>query len=200
MIVRKPFYFLRHGETAANVNDRFCGIHNCPLNDKGVDQAVEVASYIARLSIDSIFFSPLKRAKNTAKIVAIETSSKLIQKKSLQECNFGILEKQKITKETQKIIKKWLNGETPRKGEAYAAFARRIKNVFNECLNSSNKPPLFVSHGGVFMTLTNEYLGHTPPVELANCGLIYLEPEIHGKWTITGLNKNCFLKPHPTTL
>jgi len=195
MIIKKPFYFLRHGETKANADGLFCGSYDCPLSTLGEKQAAEISHHLLNIqhTIQYAFFSPLRRAKSTAVIATESISPLLIQKEGLKECDLGRLEKQKMTSESQKIIQKWLKGEESHKGESHACFSKRIKTTFNECLQACDSTPLFVSHGGVFMTLISNYLGHTP-LKLANCGLVYLEPTLgEEKWKITPISKNSFL-------
>ena len=47
------------------------------------------------------------------------------------------------------------------------------------------------------MTLTKECLGLSDPIELANCGLVYVYPSAD-TWIIVRISDNCFLEPYKT--
>ena len=63
-------YLVRHGETDWNIERRFQGIEDIPLNDKGRKQAKDCAKILATLSFSTIYASPLQRAYETATIIA----------------------------------------------------------------------------------------------------------------------------------
>ena len=67
--INKSFYFLRHGETDWNKQQKIMGQSDIPLNETGVLQAKTVVEKIQVLSIDVIVTSPLKRAYKTAEII-----------------------------------------------------------------------------------------------------------------------------------
>lgn len=58
-------YFVRHGETVWNVENKICGATDIDLTDKGHEQAVETGKRILAENIkaDKILYSPLVRAK-----------------------------------------------------------------------------------------------------------------------------------------
>ncbi len=63
------FYFVRHGETVWNVENKICGATDIELTQKGHDQAEETGRKILEMGIeaDMILTSPLMRASETAK-------------------------------------------------------------------------------------------------------------------------------------
>lgn len=69
--MKKDFYIFRHGQTNMNVAGRWqgCGI-DLPLNEIGKEQALILAEELKNSGIEIIFSSPLKRAVETAEIVA----------------------------------------------------------------------------------------------------------------------------------
>lgn len=78
MIQPKDFYYIRHGETDWNLAHRGMGQKNIPLNARGVQQAHEAAKILAKESIDTICYSPLDRAKDTAFIIAANRTLKFL--------------------------------------------------------------------------------------------------------------------------
>src|SRR5512136_1663215 len=64
-------FLIRHGETEWNKQRRIQGCRSdARLSQKGLEQADRVASAVQRERIDAIYCSPLKRASETAQIVA----------------------------------------------------------------------------------------------------------------------------------
>jgi uncharacterized phosphatase len=61
---------IRHGETDWNRARRLQGREDIPLNDGGREQARSTAAHLARSRWDLIATSPLRRAAETAKIIA----------------------------------------------------------------------------------------------------------------------------------
>lgn len=68
----KHLYFVRHGQSQANVDRVYAGQDNSPLTEHGKLQAKLAGEHAKMLSIDHIISSPLKRAHDTALIVAKE--------------------------------------------------------------------------------------------------------------------------------
>ena len=64
------FYFIRHGQTVWNVENKICGATDIPLTKHGISQAEAAGKKLLSLGIkaDEILSSPLCRAKETARI------------------------------------------------------------------------------------------------------------------------------------
>ena len=63
-------YLFRHGETEYNRQWRFQGHLDIPLNSKGERQAGDLVPLLAPLNLQAMLSSDLKRASQTARIVA----------------------------------------------------------------------------------------------------------------------------------
>ena len=62
-------YVVRHGQTDWNLEGRFQGRIDIPLNEKGKSQAKKTKEKLEGIKFDKVFSSPLKRALETAKII-----------------------------------------------------------------------------------------------------------------------------------
>lgn len=62
-------YFVRHGETYFNRFARLQGWSDTPLTNKGEAEAAAVGRALAKVQIDYLFASDLKRAADTARIL-----------------------------------------------------------------------------------------------------------------------------------
>ncbi len=63
-------YFIRHGESVGNRENRFRGRHDFPLNENGIRQAQALSEVLSPLNFRVIYSSPLSRAYQTAEILA----------------------------------------------------------------------------------------------------------------------------------
>ena len=59
-------YVIRHGETEWNAINKVLGRTDIPLNDRGIEQAEEMARSLKDIKIDVFLCSPLSRARQTA--------------------------------------------------------------------------------------------------------------------------------------
>lgn len=87
------FVLIRHGETAWNVELRYQGSTDIPLNDLGVRQAQALADSMRGEQWDVIVSSPLQRAWNTALPIAEAIgidAEHLIPDPRLMERAFGV--------------------------------------------------------------------------------------------------------------
>lgn len=183
MIIRKPFYYIRHGQTDWNVERRFQGSMDIPLNETGVKQAHAAKSLMSGLPITHIYSSTLQRASVTADIINESLNLTVIGMDGLQEVNFGVLEGHLSPKTG--FSDNWRNGVTPEKAETYVEFTARVFAAINEVLKN-NGTPLIVAHGAVFWPVhTHLQLGIAST--LPNATPVHLSPPVVGqeRWTLT---------------
>lgn len=85
------FYFVRHGQTIWNVENKICGATDIALTEFGHQQAVETGEKILKEGIqaDEILYSPLVRAADTAKHISDMTGIPARPEPRLTEQNFG---------------------------------------------------------------------------------------------------------------
>src|SRR5215470_3879550 len=82
----------RHGETDWNVQQRWQGHTDTPLNDTGREQARALAGKLADERIDAVFSSDLIRAHETARLVAEPRGLGVTALRDLRERHFGSVE------------------------------------------------------------------------------------------------------------
>lgn len=87
----------RHGETDPNVQMICQGSRiDEPLNEQGIKQAYALRDILKYMEIDVIISSPLKRAFQTASIVAEPNNTNIVINDDLKEGCMGILEGEKM--------------------------------------------------------------------------------------------------------
>ena len=84
-------YFVRHGQTVWNVENKICGATDIELTELGHAQAKELGQRIAKegTDIDMILYSPLVRAADTARRISEATGIPMRMEPRLKEQNFG---------------------------------------------------------------------------------------------------------------
>ena len=187
MIIRKPFYYIRHGQTDWNVERRFQGSMDIPLNETGIAQAHAAKSLMSGLPITHIYSSTLQRARVTADIVNEGLNLPVTGMDNLQEVNFGVLEGKLNPAQDggKNFSDDWRNGMTPEKAESYIDFTARVFAAINDVLENEGTP-LIVAHGAVFWPVhTHMQLGLAST--LPNAHPIHLTPPTAGQenWTLT---------------
>lgn len=148
----------RYGQTDWNVLGKIQGQTDIELNDNGRQQAKETGELIKNENIDIIITSPLKRAKETAKIINENFNVTIIEDNRLMERNFG--KSEGLTKDDRRKLKEinpevndvWnYNKNIDFNGmETMQDFCNRIYKFLDEIINKYRyKNILIVTHGGV---------------------------------------------------
>lgn len=171
-----PFYFIRHGETDWNKLKLMQGQTDTPLNSTGIFQAEAAAQIISKRKVVTICTSPLRRARQTAELIAAKSSaSSIVTVAGLVESNFGSYEGHP----SGPWREAWIKGAELPGGETYEGFLERARNAINECLKHPG-PVLIVSHGGVFYAVHRWALGGAI-IKTGNCELLAMSPPCKGK-------------------
>ena len=62
-------YIVRHGETDWNVEHRYLGSTDLPLNERGLEQAAALADRFRDIPLAAVYASDLSRSYQTAEII-----------------------------------------------------------------------------------------------------------------------------------
>ena len=82
---------IRHGETSANAEGRLQGHLDVSLSERGRRQSEQIADRLSQLSLEALYTSPLKRARETADIIAGRNGLTPEDRPALMERNVGEL-------------------------------------------------------------------------------------------------------------
>ena len=157
-------YFVRHGETVWNVENKICGMTDSPLTEKGRGQARQTGELVKNsgLQIDEILYSPLSRAADTAKAIAEATGIPAREEPRLREQCFGKYEGTPRDGAEFKISKTHF-ADRYDGGESMMQLAQRLYNLLDELKADTSKTYLLVAHNGIarvvqsyFYDMTNE--------------------------------------------
>ncbi len=174
-------YFVRHGESKWNVENKICGATDIPLTELGHRQAVETGHRIVEmdLSIDEILYSPLVRAAETARHISEVTNIPMRAEPRLIEQNFGKYESTPRDGEEFRMAKEHFLDRYDG-GESMMQLGQRIYNLLDDIRSDpQRKTYLLVAHNGIarvvksyFVSMTNsEYAGFG----IKNCDVLSFE-------------------------
>lgn len=164
-LLRQEFIFLRHGQTDWNVEGRLQGRSDRPLDDDGIAQAHAAADQLMDEKVNLIVSSPLKRAQQTAEVVAKRLGFPVDVDPLLIERSFGSLEGRslrEILPDEHVSLHVASSTTLPPDCEPWEQVCTRALSAVNNWL--SNHPAerlLFVSHYGVLSALSQK-LCETP--------------------------------------
>lgn len=156
-------YFVRHGQTVWNVENKICGATDIELTPLGHEQALQTGKKILDMKIkaDEILYSPLVRAKDTALHISQITGIPAREEVRLKEQNFGKYEATARNGEEFRQAKKQFACRYEG-GESMLHLAQRIYNLLDE-LKASDKVYILVAHNGIarvvqsyFYEMTND--------------------------------------------
>ena len=84
---------IRHGQTVYNLEKRYAGSIDIPLNEKGIEDAENAAFILKDYELDIVITSKLKRAIQTAERLIDGRNIHIIQNKLCNERNYGKMPK-----------------------------------------------------------------------------------------------------------
>ena len=184
-------YLVRHGENRANITKEFSHTKvDYPLTEKGVLQARQTAEYFQDRHVDEVYSSPLKRALQTAEMIAATKGLPVTVIESLREVNSGSLEDTPPTEENWRIyldtVQGWNEGRPEVAlpgGENYYMLVDRIKRAIGEIVGDRDGRQIVVAgHGGIFTAAIGLLCKNVEADELRsahyhNCAISEIEVE-----------------------
>lgn len=193
---------VRHGETEWNAQRRYQGQSDVPLSDLGRRQAERVAGRLSGHEIDAAYTSDLKRALETAQIIAEKCGLEVISEPRLRELKFGVLEGltfDEAQEQHPEMIDAWLDdfNRPPEGAETIELFNARVISLLDDLKqNHDEQVVLLVGHGGSLSEILRVVLGLSREkrwyVEMENASLS--EVQIAGTYvSLKRLNDTCHL-------
>lgn len=194
---------VRHGESEGNASGVLQGRLDFGLTPLGVRQSLAVARRLSGVETpDRLLSSPLKRAVDTAAVIASGTGLDVQLDAHLAEYDVGEvsgLTAVEIRARFPEIIEAYRRGDRPAfpGEEGREAFACRVSSVLSEW-EDAGETVVAVAHGGVIGALCGLVLGldlHRPGVlEVANCSLTEIVRDPRGRLVLARSNDTCHLE------
>lgn len=163
MELKKPttIILIRHGQTDWNLQGRWQGNTDIPLNATGKAQARALAARLVSWPIENLYSSDLQRAMETANTLGDSLGLTAVFDAGWRERNLGELEG--LTKD--EIAERFPHLTLPRQfvetkeGEAYLIFKKRIVSAFNRIMDKhTGQTTAVVSHSASLRVLISYVL------------------------------------------
>jgi probable phosphoglycerate mutase len=167
-----PFYFIRHGQTGWNREQKVMGHIDIPLDSIGIEQAHHACSSLKNLGIERIVTSPLQRASTTAAIIGTYLRINPEPIEGLSEICWGAWQGKTVADGYN--FEKWVAGYTPQGAESCEDFQKRVTDTICAILRTLKKT-LVVSHNGIYRALLKT-IGYTV-CEARNCIPYLFQPQ-----------------------
>ena len=157
---------VRHGEVEEDARRRCYGRLDVPLSPLGHEQAARTAEWIAGLSIDAIWASPLSRARDSARPLAAKLNLEPRLHDGLREIDCGQLEGMtypEIRERHPQLYAEWRAASSGTRfpdGESYGDLHARVTATAAEIRAAHERATVaVVAHGGVHRALLADALG-----------------------------------------
>jgi broad specificity phosphatase PhoE len=154
------FCLIRHGQTDWNLEGRYQGQSDAPLNEAGREEARVLAHKLKGQAFDAIYSSDLQRARETAEIIAAALQLPVKTDSRLREINQGKWEGQLVEVIKARYANLWrqrkLDPASVRApgGETVAEVAQRMYSALNEIAQIyPDGAVLIASHGLALATI-----------------------------------------------
>jgi len=155
-------FLLRHGETDWNRERRHQGRTDTPLSEIGRTQAEAAARELKEHPIKAVYASPLRRARDTAAVIAASHGLEVETDEAFQELHFGRWEgltREEIAARDPQLFQQWratLHEFTYPGGDTVAAFRARVVATVRDWLPTAPARPLLIVHKGIIASIVTE--------------------------------------------
>jgi broad specificity phosphatase PhoE len=154
----------RHGESDWNRDQRWQGHADRPLTDLGREQARDLAERLAQIDLDAVYSSDLRRAQETAEIVAHPRGLDVTTAPALREVDVGSwsgLTRAEAEQRFPDAFLRWLAGEEGwDDGETYDQLSDRVLGAVREIAAAHpGERVLVLAHGGSIRAIHAAALG-----------------------------------------
>jgi broad specificity phosphatase PhoE len=189
-------YFVRHGESVHNAEGRIQGHSDVLLSALGRLQAGAVADVLAGLSLDALYASPLRRAYQTAEIIAARLQLPIFVEERLKEVNVGIFQDQlrsELNRRFPEELARWRSEDLDYVipgGESRRQLLHRGREAFQAIVEGGHQNVGVVAHGRVLIVTLKSLVGMSPeepPFALQNGSITTLAYN-NGKFNLVAID------------
>ncbi len=175
--------FIRHGQTDWNREGRLQGSSDIPLNDTGREQARDVERMLEQWTWDAVVSSPLRRARETAQIVADGLGLPLGPAyDDLVERDYGPLEGLPDTE----VIARWPDRDYPGAEPLDSVVERCLRGLDLIDADYPGQNVVIVCHGTIMKYTLIRLTGH--PVQNVQNGTVSAIERAGDAWRVLTIN------------
>jgi len=153
MTVMTRIFLVRHGVTQYNVEGKFQGSQDIPLNFIGLRQAALLGQRFADMQISSVYSSPLLRAMQTAEQIAQPHGIAVTPVAELREIYAGKFEGRSVAENRRDYPEQFHNMKysyvkfNPPEGESFRHLYSRVADAFHQILQQErDRTAIIVTH------------------------------------------------------
>lgn len=204
---KKLIYLARHGDIGLGRDKRYIGQSDLPLSALGMMQASSLREIFSGVSLDNIYCSDLRRAQQTAEIIASCQPMVPKVRVELREMNMGDWEGRLFSEIRTRYPKEFkergadIANYRPPKGESFADCYKRVIPIFETLAQSDERMILIVGHAGVNRVILCRVLGvpidHVFRLE-QRYGCLNLMSKEGSKYRLNFLNHTIYWDPNLT--
>lgn len=161
----RTIFLMRHGETRSDGAKRYIGQTDLPLSDQGRRQAGEWHQRFKEIPLGAIVSSDLRRARETAAIIAGDRHIPTVARPGFREINLGSWENMPfaaLKAHDPGAFKKRgeaMDTHRPPGGESFLDLQQRAVSTFYDTVAETNDNILMVAHAGVNRVILCHLLG-----------------------------------------
>ena len=162
-------FMVRHGDTVLSAEDRFAGVTDVELSEKGREEARRLAERLKGEKITAVYASPLGRTVETARILAAPHDLEVQTCDGFREISHGHWEGMKRHEVEEKFPEEMAEWEkdpytfAPSGGESgLAVTARALPALIALVRQHPGENILIVSHKATIRLLLSSLLGFDP--------------------------------------
>lgn len=155
---KRRIFMVRHGEIDAGQAKRYIGRTDLPLTARGEEEAASMGRYLSEMTSGTIWSSPLKRCRETARLIAEGSGGKLGPVRicaDLSEIMLGDWEGQTF----EQVKRSWPDlyrdrgrnlweTEVPG-GESFCCAGNRFKSAVERIIRETEGDVIIVAHRGI---------------------------------------------------
>lgn len=151
-------YLIRHGETTANIEQKYCSSGGSPLTEKGWNQVNRLVMDFPTDKLNYIYSSPLDRCSSLAEKLASKYSLEPLYDDRIKEYDFGIFDnlswkeaKSQYPEEFKSFCDDPVTFQIPG-GDSQVIFNKRVSKFINNLPYGSDNIAI-VTHAGVIRSV-----------------------------------------------
>lgn len=203
----KRVVFIRPGETEWNKQGIWQGHVMIPLNDHGRAQSERLAQFIRNIGLDALYSSDLRRAMDTAKIIADKAELSVKYDGRLRERSIGDWQGLKQVNivawypdEYDALCADPYNYVVPH-GESRQQVYERVRVCFDEIVATGGETVGIVSHTTAIKALLDALVPGSDPFDMnfRNMSVTTIQHVGGDEWQITQLDDVTHLEGMPSS-
>ena len=203
---------VRHGATDWNLQGRCQGVTDRELSEVGVRQAEQLAVLLRSESIQAIYSSDLRRARQTADLISQPHNLPVLIEENIRELNHGALEGltfNEIKQSYSEFLARWRTEPAEIQvpgGEKLIDVAERAWVGINRITgrHPTAESIVVVSHNfpilGIVCRVTGTHLNNYRSFHLDPCGITRLQRNGANAWSVTHVNSREYPPPADSPL